>query len=188
MSEPRPPGTHGIGRAPAAGYAHAHEAPYEPPHESVEFDREIQYHQLIWMGVGLLVISLLSGVGVFFLLRGFVSWRAQQAAANVPLVAPAPPAAAPQLLARPERELDRVRREEKERLDSYGWVDQAAGVAHIPVERAIDIVAARGLPARAAAPTPAPVPTATVPAMAAPPAAAAAAPTPGPAASPEAHR
>src|SRR6476659_6104458 len=165
MSEPRPPGTHGTGLAPAGGYAHAHEAPYEPPHESVEFDREIQYHQLIWMGVALLVTALLSGVGVFFLLRGFVSWRAEAAAANQPLVAPAARAAAPQLLARPERELERVRREEKERLESYGWVDQADGVAHIPVERAIDILAARGLPARTAAPTPAPAATATVPPM-----------------------
>ena len=193
MSEPRPPGTHGTGHAPAAGDAHAHEVPYEPPHESVEFDREIQYHQLIWMGVGLLVIALLSGVGVFFLLRGFVTWRAEQAAGSTPLVAPAPTAAAPLLLARPERDLDRVRREEKERLESYGWVDQAAGVAHIPVERALDIVAARGLPARAAVPAPSPAATATVPPMAAPPAGApGAAPvvttSAAPAPTPEAHR
>ncbi|HXT51458.1 MAG TPA: hypothetical protein VN811_10480 [Thermoanaerobaculia bacterium] len=194
MSEPRPPGTHGTGKAPAPGYAHAHEAPYEPPHESVEFDREIQYHQLIWMGVGLLVIALLSGVGVFFLLRGFVSWRAEAAAGSAPLVAPAPPAEGAKLLARPERELDRVRREEKERLETYGWVDQTAGVAHIPVERAIEIVAQRGLPTRAAAPTPAPAATATVPPVGTAPVDAAAAvaatpaPSPAPAASPEAHR
>jgi hypothetical protein len=194
MSEPRPPGTHGTGAAPPPGYAHAHEAPYEPPHESVEFDREIQYHQLIWMGVGLLVITLLSGVGVFFLLRGFVSWRAEAAASAMPLVTPAPPAAGAKLLARPERELAGVHREEKERLESYGWVDQTAGVAHIPVERAIEIVAARGLPTRAAAPTPAPAATATVPPVGVAPGAAAApaaAPSPGPIAAatpPEAHR
>ncbi|HET9767761.1 MAG TPA: hypothetical protein VFS60_12980 [Thermoanaerobaculia bacterium] len=166
MSE-RPPGTHGTGTSPAAGYAHAHEAPYEPPHESVEFDREIQYHQLIWMGVGLLVIAVISGVLVFFMLKGFVSWRAASGGPP-PLVAPAPAAAGPQLLARPEGELKQVRQQEKERLESYGWVDQTAGVAHIPVERAIEIVAARGLPTRAAAPTPAPAATATVPANAPP--------------------
>lgn len=193
MSEPRPPGTHGTGHAPAAGYAHAHEVPYEPPHESVEFDREIQYHQLIWMGVGLLLTALLSGVGVFFLLRSFVGWRAEQAASSTPLVAPAPTAAAPLLLARPERELERVRREEKEQLESYGWVDQASGVAHIPIEKAIEIVAARGLPARAAAPAASPAATATVPPMgtAAPAGATGAAPvvtTSSPAPTPEAHR
>lgn len=33
-------------------------------------------------------------------------------------------------------------------LNSYGWVDQKNGIARIPIDRAIDIVAARGLPAR----------------------------------------
>ncbi len=83
-------------------------------------------------------------------------------------MAPGPTAAAPQLLARPEGELKQVRQQEKERLEGYGWVDQTAGVAHIPVERAIEIVAARGLPTRAAVPTPVPAATATVPANAPP--------------------
>ncbi len=33
-------------------------------------------------------------------------------------------------------------------LNSYGWVDQKNGIARIPISRAIDIIAARGLPAR----------------------------------------
>ncbi len=37
-------------------------------------------------------------------------------------------------------------------LSSYGWVDQKAGIARIPIARAIDIVAAQGLPARSGAP------------------------------------
>ena len=35
-------------------------------------------------------------------------------------------------------------------LNSYGWVDQQAGVAHIPIERAMDLIVARGLPVRPA--------------------------------------
>jgi hypothetical protein len=31
-------------------------------------------------------------------------------------------------------------------LDSYGWVDQKAGTAHIPIDRAMDLIAQRGLP------------------------------------------
>jgi len=30
------------------------------------------------------------------------------------------------------------------RLNSYGWIDQSAGVAHIPIEEAMKLVAARG--------------------------------------------
>lgn len=31
-------------------------------------------------------------------------------------------------------------------LNSYGWVDQKNGVAHIPIERAMDLIVQRGLP------------------------------------------
>jgi hypothetical protein len=39
-------------------------------------------------------------------------------------------------------------------LYGYGWVDQKAGIAHIPIQRAMDLVIQQGLPTR-----PAPVPT-----------------------------
>lgn len=35
---------------------------------------------------------------------------------------------------------------EEDTLDSYGWVDQKAGVVRIPIERAMQIVAQQGLP------------------------------------------
>ena len=35
---------------------------------------------------------------------------------------------------------------QEQRLNSYGWVDQNAGVVHIPIERAIDLLAQRGVP------------------------------------------
>jgi len=40
--------------------------------------------------------------------------------------------------------------QEKE-LNSYGWVDEKAGVAHIPIDRAMDLIAQRGLPVQSAA-------------------------------------
>ena len=33
-------------------------------------------------------------------------------------------------------------------LNSYGWVDEKAGVAHIPIDRAMQLIAQRGLPVR----------------------------------------
>jgi len=35
---------------------------------------------------------------------------------------------------------------QEEILNSYGWVDEKAGVAHIPIDRAMEILAQRGLP------------------------------------------
>jgi hypothetical protein len=45
---------------------------------------------------------------------------------------------------------------EEGRLQSYGWVDQDSGEAHIPVARAMELIAERGLPVRSAAAAEAP--------------------------------
>jgi len=35
---------------------------------------------------------------------------------------------------------------QENRLNSYGWVDEKAGVAHIPIEVAMDLIRQRGMP------------------------------------------
>jgi hypothetical protein len=46
----------------------------------------------------------------------------------------------------------RSRAEQLSKIDGYGWEDRSAGVARIPVRRAIDLIAAAGLPSRPNAP------------------------------------
>lgn len=41
------------------------------------------------------------------------------------------------------------RKERSMRLHSYGWVDRASGIAHIPIERALEEAAGGALPAGA---------------------------------------
>lgn len=43
-------------------------------------------------------------------------------------------------------ELNDFRYGEEEQLNSYGWVDQSAGIVHIPITRAMELIAQRGLP------------------------------------------
>ena len=43
-------------------------------------------------------------------------------------------------------EINDTRYAEDERLNSAGWVDEKAGVVHIPIERAMELIAQRGLP------------------------------------------
>jgi hypothetical protein len=43
-------------------------------------------------------------------------------------------------------QLDDQRLEEETILHTYGWVDQKGGIAHIPIERAMELIAQRGLP------------------------------------------
>jgi len=54
----------------------------------------------------------------------------------------------PHLEERPTVELRAFRQAEDNELASYGWIDQKNGVVHIPIDRAIDLLAQRGLPSR----------------------------------------
>jgi hypothetical protein len=54
----------------------------------------------------------------------------------------------PQLLTNEFRALEIHRAEERKRLEGYGWVDQNAGVAHMPIEEAKKRLIERGLPVR----------------------------------------
>jgi hypothetical protein len=43
-------------------------------------------------------------------------------------------------------EINDFRIAEEQKLNSYGWVDQNQGVVHMPITRAMELVAQRGLP------------------------------------------
>jgi hypothetical protein len=43
-------------------------------------------------------------------------------------------------------EISQFQLQEEQSLDSYGWVDQKAGVVRIPIDRAMQLIAQRGLP------------------------------------------
>ena len=45
-------------------------------------------------------------------------------------------------------QLNGIRIAEEQKLNSYGWVDEKAGTVHIPIERAMELLAQRGLPLR----------------------------------------
>ncbi len=55
---------------------------------------------------------------------------------------------APQLQPDPVADLNKFRAALEEELNTYGWVDQENGVAHIPIDQAIDMIAQQGLPVR----------------------------------------
>jgi len=51
----------------------------------------------------------------------------------------------PRLQVYPVRHWTDFQTAERERLESYGWMDRSTGALHIPIERAIDLVAERGV-------------------------------------------
>jgi hypothetical protein len=61
---------------------------------------------------------------------------------------PAPPvlsADAPRLEITPRDDLHRLQRSEEQLTQSYGWSDRSRGIARIPVRRAMELLAQRGL-------------------------------------------
>lgn len=62
--------------------------------------------------------------------------------------------AGPKLLTNEPLGLRQFRDETTRRLHSYGWVDRAANVVHLPIERAIALTVERGLPSAPVAEAP----------------------------------
>jgi hypothetical protein len=46
-------------------------------------------------------------------------------------------------------DMNQVREANRERLSSYGYIDEKGGIVHIPIEAAMDQLAKQGLPSRA---------------------------------------
>jgi hypothetical protein len=134
---------------------------------------------VLYFLLGIFVAGLL----IFFLVDGIYSYldkrsQAEQAPVN-PLVTNAPADTrhissqyegnyekylkenfpAPQLEIDERTELNKDRLKEEQTLSTYDYLDKNAGTVRIPIDRAMDLIAQRGLPVRvapAAQPKPAP--------------------------------
>jgi hypothetical protein len=101
-------------------------------------------------GVVIFLISLLGSlVLVLALMWGLwrvLAWmRASEGPFPEPQASQLPPA--PRIQANPPLDLWRLRAHEDAVLSTYGWADQQAGAVRIPIGRAMDLLAQRGLPA-----------------------------------------
>src|SRR6266446_5109323 len=113
-----------------------------PAHERKDAD----VMGVVLLGAFLLLSLVITSLCVWGLLRFFNKERAAGEA-----VAPQareqgaefPP---PRLQANPAVELKQSRTAAAAKLHSYGWIDRSAGVAHIPIERAMELTIERGLP------------------------------------------
>ena len=126
------------------------------PHPELRYEQsDVRAGSIVGFALGLVVVVVLASV---FLL-GLFKLLARQERRHDP---PPPPLAqetgrlppAPRLQSTPLQDLEQLRAEEDRELASYGWVDRKAGIAHIPIDEAIKIVAARGLPRAVASASP----------------------------------
>lgn len=130
------------------------------------FDRDISVKAIIVTGVGLALLTAAAMVLMWWVAQRFKGEsmaadppRSPIAEANERQLPPeprlqgAPGSAFPEQSGAPELELEQVRAAEDRLLNEYGWIDPEDGLARIPVDRALAIVAERGLPERPVLPT-----------------------------------
>jgi len=114
-----------------------------PGHETTDVN--------IWavgkFGIALIVITVLSVGLLIGLFRYFQSREPEPVAVDPVKTFPTP-----QLLRSEPTDLEEFHDVEEKLLNEYAWVDAQKGIVRIPVNRAVDLLAKRGLPTRQQAP------------------------------------
>jgi hypothetical protein len=136
-------------------HAHDENLEYGPTpagakYEHTDIDPAVGYKFASWLAVAMLISAAIV-YGAFRFFEG-QQQTANAAAQKFPLAvgqAKQPPA--PSLQTQPFQDIFTLRQAESARLGGYGWVDKEGGVARIPIDRAMELTAQRGLPVRAGA-------------------------------------
>jgi hypothetical protein len=106
----------------------------------------------LWAGA-VLILVFVAMLMTFILLGGLSQYRAAIEPTPLPLTDSRPTPPPPRLQPNPvdqltaEEELIILRVEEEYILNSYGWVNEQAGIVRIPIERAMQLLAVDELPA-----------------------------------------
>ena len=117
-----------------------------PPYET----RDANPRSLLTFG-GVMVVTLVVAWGVSLLVYSYFGRKDDLGPRPTPFEQTRAVPPLPQLQVQPVDDLVEFRGAQEKELDSYGWVDRGRGTVHIPIERAMELLLQRGLPARPAA-------------------------------------
>ena len=113
-------------------------------------ERDVTFRPIVWGALGMAATTVLVFLLVRWLFVYYVGREAQRGPAPNPLSSTVgrqlPPE--PRLQVKPVEDLRQLRAAEDAQLNTYGWVDRNAGTVRIPIARALQLLAERGLPAR----------------------------------------
>ncbi|MFY9549980.1 MAG: hypothetical protein WAU32_02415 [Thermoanaerobaculia bacterium] len=142
--------------------------PAPPPHGVAAEPDRVSSKVVLGFGVLIVVLGTIAMVLVALIFKGLergadrkdeASVAAAGLQARQDLVPPAP-----RLQVYPVRHWKDFQAAEAARLSSYGWMDRSAGVVHVPIERAMELIEKRGVGPLPAAPMAMPqVPTPAAP-------------------------
>jgi hypothetical protein len=116
-----------------------HHSPNGAGHEQSEVSVRLIVVSLAFLAVFTFIICVLV-VGIF---RYFHSYYGTDEAVKLsqPVVPPEP-----RIEVAPYEQLQQLKAKEDHILSTYAWVDKNAGTVRLPIDRAIDLLAAKGLP------------------------------------------
>jgi hypothetical protein len=117
------------------------------PHEQLGHEpSEPGMFPIVLSMVGFLGVTMFGLAVVAFVLTRFSASRDRNLANPAVHSTENPPLSVPALSAHLADDLEQLRARERQLLAEYKWLDEKAGIARIPIGRAIDILAARLTP------------------------------------------
>lgn len=109
--------------------------------------RDVNFRPIVAAAAGLSFTLVLVVIGMWALFGSLAAREARQSTPANPLAAQSarelPPH--PRLQAAPIDDLRRLREAEEKLLTTYAWTDAEKGLVRMPIERAMDLLAARGI-------------------------------------------
>jgi hypothetical protein len=105
---------------------------------------DVNIRGVVFAAVGLAVVTLLS-IGLVTGLFVYLNRAAARTEESLPMPPEAALPAEPRLQRDPAGALREMRAEESRILDDYRWIDKEAGLARIPIDRAMKLALEQGL-------------------------------------------
>lgn len=126
----------------------------EHNHAPVRDDPEVSHERsdvnirgIVIFAAGLLVTAIVIHLGLYWLLELYRAESPREApVAGAPRVEEQVPE--PRLRISPRVDLEEMRAAQERQLTTYGWLDKEKQTIRIPIDRAMELLAKRGLPAR----------------------------------------
>jgi len=117
--------------------------PPDAEYEHTDIEPAIATRFGLWLLIAM-VLSVGIVYGTFWLFEGQTETANRESQMFPLAVGQVREPPAPRLQTQPFKDVYQLKTEQLDKLHKYGWVDQATGVVHIPIDEAMRIVSERG--------------------------------------------